>query len=61
MEDSHKKATKMIIKLQDKNAILRLALLKIITLCNTTKQHLVSEDWKLNIEFAKDVINQTEK
>ena len=49
MEDSHKKATEMIIKLQDKNAKLRIAILKLTTLCDNTKQHLVSEIWQQQI------------
>lgn len=60
MEDSHKKATEMIIKLQNKNAKLRLALLKLTTLCDNTKQHLVSEIWQQQIGYAKQIIEETD-
>jgi hypothetical protein len=61
MEDSHKKATEMIIKLQDKNAKLRIAILKLTTLCDNTKQHLVSEIWQQQIGYAKQIIEETKK
>lgn len=61
MEDSHKKATEMIIKLQNKNAQLRIAILKLTTLCDRTKQHLVSEIWAQQIGYAKQIIEETEK
>lgn len=51
--DSHKKATEMIIDLQNKNAKLRIALLKLTNLCDNTKQHLVSEVWQQRIGYAK--------
>ncbi len=59
--DSFKRASDMIIKLQDKNAKLRFALLKLTTLCENTKQHLVSEIWMQQIGYAKQIIEETEK
>lgn len=60
MKDSHKIATEMIIRLQNQNARLRFAILKLTTISDNTKQHLVSEVWNQQIGFAKQVIEETE-
>ena len=58
---NEKSASQMIIDLQDKNAKLRVAILKLTTLCDRTKQHLVSEIWEQQIGYAKQIIEETEK
>ena len=60
MEDSFKKSSEMIVALQNKNAKLRFAILKLTTLCDNTKQHLVSETWAQQIGYAKQIIKETE-
>jgi hypothetical protein len=60
MEDSHKKATRIIIKLQNKNAKLRLGLGKLLKICENTKMQNVSEGWLQQIGFAKQMFNETE-
>jgi len=60
-DDSFKKASNIIINLQNKNASLRMALLNIISLCDDTKQHLESEIWFQKIAFAKQIIKEIEK
>ena len=57
MQDSHKKATQMIIELQNKNTNLRIALTKLIALCDNTKQDQVSEIWQQMIGYAKEILN----
>ena len=59
MKDSHKRSTQMIIELQNKNANLKLALLKLTTLCDNTKQHLVGEIWQQQIGYAKEILNKS--
>jgi hypothetical protein len=59
-QDSFARATQMIVKLQDKNAKLRIAVLKLTTLCDNTQQHLVSDAWAQQIAFAKQIIEETE-
>lgn len=59
--DSLKKATNMILKLQNKNCELRMALLNLITLCDNTKQHMESEIWFQKIAYAKQIIEKTGK
>jgi hypothetical protein len=60
MEDSHKKATKIIIDLQNKNAKLRLGLGKLLQICENTKMENVSEVWQQQIGFAKQMFYETE-
>jgi hypothetical protein len=60
MEDSHKKATKMIIDLQNKNAKLRIGFGKLLQICENTKMQNVSEGWMQHIVFAKKMFNETE-
>ncbi len=60
MEDSHKKATEIIIDLQNKNAKLRIGLGKLIQICENTKMQNVSEVWKQQIGFAKQMFYETE-
>lgn len=59
--DSFKKATNMIVELQNKNCELRMALINLITLCDNTKQHLESEIWFQKIAYAKQIIEKTGK
>lgn len=59
MENSHQKATRMIIELQDKNAKLRFALLSLTTLYDNTRQHLDSEIWMQKIGYAKQIVEET--
>lgn len=59
--NSTDRASQMIIDLQNKNAELRIALLKLITLCDNTKQHLVSEIWQQQIGYAKNIIENHDK
>lgn len=58
--DSFKRATEMIIELQNKNAKLRMGLGKLLKICENTKQHLVSEVWQQQIGYAKQMFIETD-
>lgn len=58
--DSHKKASKMIQDLQNKNATLRLALGKLLRLCENTKMQDVSETWWHFMGVAKEAMHETD-
>ena len=60
MENSHQKATRMIMELQDKNAKLRLGLGKLLSICENTNMQKESEIWKQQIGFAKQMYNETD-
>ena len=60
MEDSHKKATEIIIDLQNKNAKLRIGLCKLLKMCDNYKMQDVSEIWWQQIGFAKQMFYETE-
>lgn len=60
MENSHQKATRMIIELQDKNAKLRLGLGKLLAICENTNMQNQSEIWQQQIGFAKQMYNETD-
>ena len=60
-EDSFTKATNMIIKLQDKNVKLKLAIADLYCLLKIEKQHLNDESWAKIIATIDEVINLTEK
>lgn len=55
-----KTSSEYIIELQDKNAKLRLGLGKLLNICFNTKQHHVSEVWKQQIGFAKQMFDETD-
>jgi hypothetical protein len=58
--ESEKKATEMIIELQNKNAKLRMGLGKLLKICENTKQHLVSEVWQQQIGYANQMFIETD-
>ena len=57
---SEKRASEIIIELQDKNASLRMGLGKLLKICDNTKQHLVSEAWMQQIGYAKEMFAKTD-
>lgn len=57
---SDKKASEIIIELQNKNANLRMGLGKLLKICEDTKQHLVSPVWMQQIGFAKQMFTETD-
>lgn len=57
---SDKRASEIIIELQNKNANLRMGLGKLLKICEDTKQHLVSEVWAQQIGFAKQMFIETD-
>ena len=59
-EDSFKKASRMIIELQDKNAKLRLGLGKLLKICLNTKMQNESPVWMQQIGFAKQMFDETD-
>jgi len=60
MENSHQKATRMIIELQDKNAKLRLGLGKLLKICLDKGMKNESEIWQQQIGFAKQMYDETD-
>lgn len=58
--ETYKIASKMIMDLQDRNIKLRSALIKLIQICDNTKQHLESEVWMQHIGYAKQMLNETD-
>ncbi len=59
-KDSFKRATEMIIKLQDKNASLRFGLGTLLKICIDTNMHNESEVWQQNIGIAKEMFEKTD-
>lgn len=60
MEDSHKKATQMIMNLQDRNAKLRLGLGKLLKICKNCNLQNQSEIWQQQIGFAQQMFDETD-
>jgi len=60
MENSHQKATRMIIELQNKNAELRMGLGKLLKICQDTNMQDESEIWAQQIGFAKQIYIETD-
>lgn len=57
---SEKRASQMIIELQDKNATLRLALGKLLQLCKNTKKQDEDEIWRHYMGVAQEAMNMTD-
>ena len=57
---SEKKASQMIIDLQDKNAKLRLGLGKLLQLCKNTKMNEQDEVWNHYIGLAQQMMDETD-
>lgn len=57
---SEKRASDIIIELQNKNAKLRMGLGKLLNICDNTKQHLVNEVWQQQIGYAKQMFEETD-
>lgn len=57
---NEKRASDMIIELQNKNATLRLALGKLLKLCENTKMQDQSETWWHMMGVAKEAMNDTD-
>ena len=57
---SEKRASDMIIELQNKNATLRLALGKLLKLCENIKMQEQSETWRHMIGVAKEAMHDTD-
>ena len=57
---SEKKASQMIIDLQDKNARLRLGLGKLLQLCKNTKMNEQDEVWNHYVGLAQQMMDETD-
>lgn len=57
---SDKRASEIIIDLQNKNANLRMGLGKLLKICENTKQHLVSEVWQQQIGISREIFIATD-
>ena len=58
---SEKRASDMILELQNKNATLRLALGKLLKLCENTKMQDQSETWWHMMGVAKEAMNDIDQ
>ena len=61
MEDTYKTSTKTIIDLQNKNAKLRMGLVKLLKMCDNYKMQDVSVIWWQQIGFAKQMLSETDE
>lgn len=57
---NEKRASDMIIELQNKNGTLRLALGQLLKLCENTKMQDQSETWRHMIGVAKKAMHDTD-
>jgi hypothetical protein len=60
VEESIDKATKMIIKLHDRNAQLNLVIVNLYSLFESKKQDINQEVWAEIIEILEEIIIETE-
>lgn len=58
--ESEKKASQMIIDLQNKNAKLRLGLGKLLQLCKNTKMNQQNEVWEHYMGLAQQMMDETD-